>query len=46
MDLRLREDVMALNTSFPYGPIPKDFQVPDAAPCSAALLMGWRNCSG
>ncbi|XP_056457040.1 iduronate 2-sulfatase [Gadus chalcogrammus] len=27
MDLRLREDVMALNTSFPYGPIPKDFQL-------------------
>ncbi|CAL8358392.1 unnamed protein product [Merluccius merluccius] len=27
MDLRLREDVRALNTSFPYGPIPKDFQL-------------------
>ncbi|KAG7247662.1 hypothetical protein CRUP_006208, partial [Coryphaenoides rupestris] len=26
MDLRLREDVRALNASFPYGPIPKDFQ--------------------
>ncbi|KAJ3588105.1 hypothetical protein NHX12_011700 [Muraenolepis orangiensis] len=27
MDLRLREDVRALNISFPYGPIPKDFQL-------------------
>ncbi|KAG7278913.1 hypothetical protein CRUP_024922 [Coryphaenoides rupestris] len=27
MDLRLREDVRALNASFPYGPIPKDFQL-------------------
>lgn len=26
-DLRRREDVQALNLSFPYGPIPKDFQV-------------------
>ncbi|CAL8264147.1 unnamed protein product [Lota lota] len=27
MDIRSREDVRALNTSFPYGPIPKDFQL-------------------
>ena len=27
MDLRRREDVRGLNTSFPYGPIPQDFQV-------------------
>ncbi|KAM3867244.1 iduronate 2-sulfatase [Diretmus argenteus] len=27
MDLRRREDVHNLNTSFPYGPIPKDFQL-------------------
>uniref|UniRef100_UPI003AAD873F iduronate 2-sulfatase n=1 Tax=Centroberyx gerrardi TaxID=166262 RepID=UPI003AAD873F len=27
MDLRRREDVQKLNTSFPYGPIPKDFQL-------------------
>lgn len=27
-DIRKREDVQALNLSFPYGPIPKDFQVP------------------
>jgi len=27
MDLRKRDDVQKLNTSFPYGPIPKDFQV-------------------
>lgn len=27
-DIRKREDVQALNVSFPYGPIPKDFQVP------------------
>ncbi|CAN9514690.1 unnamed protein product [Ophioblennius macclurei] len=27
MDLRLREDVQNLNVSFPYGPIPKDFQL-------------------
>lgn len=27
-DIRKREDVRALNVSFPYGPIPKDFQVP------------------
>lgn len=27
MDVRKREDVQKLNTSFPYGPIPKDFQV-------------------
>jgi len=26
-DIRKREDVQALNLSFPYGPIPKDFQV-------------------
>lgn len=26
-DIRKREDVQALNISFPYGPIPKDFQV-------------------
>ncbi|XP_060688001.1 iduronate 2-sulfatase isoform X1 [Hemiscyllium ocellatum] len=26
-DLRKRDDVMALNLSFPYGPIPDDFQV-------------------
>ncbi|XP_020392014.2 iduronate 2-sulfatase [Rhincodon typus] len=26
-DLRRRDDVMALNLSFPYGPIPDDFQV-------------------
>ncbi|XP_063046596.1 iduronate 2-sulfatase [Engraulis encrasicolus] len=26
-DLREREDVQALNISFPYGPIPKDFQL-------------------
>uniref|UniRef100_A0A3Q0TBN7 Iduronate 2-sulfatase n=1 Tax=Amphilophus citrinellus TaxID=61819 RepID=A0A3Q0TBN7_AMPCI len=27
MDLRKREDVQKLNISFPYGPIPKDFQL-------------------
>ncbi|KAG9272186.1 iduronate 2-sulfatase [Astyanax mexicanus] len=27
MDIRKREDVQALNISFPYGPIPKDFQL-------------------
>lgn len=27
MDLRKRDDVQKLNTSFPYGPIPKDFQL-------------------
>lgn len=27
MDLRSREDVHSLNTSFPYGPIPTDFQL-------------------
>lgn len=27
MDLRKRYDVQQLNISFPYGPIPKDFQV-------------------
>ncbi|KAM9375684.1 iduronate 2-sulfatase isoform 2-T2 [Pholidichthys leucotaenia] len=27
MDLRKREDVQKLNLSFPYGPIPKDFQL-------------------
>lgn len=26
-DVRKREDVQRLNVSFPYGPIPKDFQV-------------------
>ncbi|XP_060783362.1 iduronate 2-sulfatase isoform X2 [Neoarius graeffei] len=26
-DIRKREDVQALNVSFPYGPIPKDFQL-------------------
>lgn len=26
-DVRKREDVQKLNVSFPYGPIPKDFQV-------------------
>lgn len=26
-DIRRREDVQALNLSFPYGPIPKDFQL-------------------
>lgn len=26
-DIRLREDVQKLNLSFPYGPIPKDFQL-------------------
>ncbi|XP_055744573.1 iduronate 2-sulfatase-like isoform X1 [Salvelinus fontinalis] len=26
-DIRKREDVQALNISFPYGPIPKDFQL-------------------
>ncbi|XP_068181528.1 iduronate 2-sulfatase-like isoform X1 [Antennarius striatus] len=26
-DLRWREDISALNVSFPYGPIPKDFQL-------------------
>ena len=26
-DIREREDVKALNISFPYGPVPKDFQV-------------------
>lgn len=26
-DVRKREDVQRLNISFPYGPIPKDFQV-------------------
>lgn len=26
-DIREREDVKAQNISFPYGPIPKDFQV-------------------
>lgn len=28
MDIRLREDIQALNLSVPYGPIPVDFQVP------------------
>ncbi len=28
-DIRKREDVQALNLSFPYGPIPKEFQVPE-----------------
>lgn len=27
VDVRKREDVQQLNISFPYGPIPKDFQV-------------------
>ncbi|TRY83906.1 hypothetical protein DNTS_014654 [Danionella cerebrum] len=27
MDIRQREDVQALNLSFPHGPIPKDFQL-------------------
>lgn len=27
VDLRLREDVQRLNLSFPFGPIPKDFQL-------------------
>lgn len=27
MDVRSRDDVQKLNTSFPYGPIPKDFQL-------------------
>ncbi|KAL4631555.1 iduronate 2-sulfatase [Arapaima gigas] len=27
VDIRMREDVQALNVSFPYGPIPKDFQL-------------------
>ncbi|XP_029963506.1 iduronate 2-sulfatase isoform X2 [Salarias fasciatus] len=27
MDLRKRDDVQKLNASFPYGPIPKDFQL-------------------
>lgn len=27
MDVRKRDDVQQLNISFPYGPIPKDFQV-------------------
>ncbi|XP_066504861.1 iduronate 2-sulfatase isoform X2 [Hoplias malabaricus] len=27
MDIRKREDVQALNISFPYGPVPKDFQL-------------------
>ncbi|XP_041654212.1 iduronate 2-sulfatase [Cheilinus undulatus] len=27
MDVRRRDDVQKLNTSFPYGPIPKDFQL-------------------
>ncbi|XP_062856949.1 iduronate 2-sulfatase [Trichomycterus rosablanca] len=27
MDIRKREDVQALNVSFPYGPVPKDFQL-------------------
>ncbi|KAM4621425.1 iduronate 2-sulfatase [Polymixia lowei] len=27
MDVRKREDVQKLNSSFPYGPIPKDFQL-------------------
>lgn len=26
-DVRKRDDVQKLNISFPYGPIPKDFQV-------------------
>lgn len=26
-DIRKREDMQVLNLSFPYGPIPKDFQV-------------------
>lgn len=26
-DVRRRDDVQKLNISFPYGPIPKDFQV-------------------
>ncbi|XP_065122600.1 iduronate 2-sulfatase isoform X1 [Paramisgurnus dabryanus] len=26
-DIRKREDIQALNVSFPYGPIPKDFQL-------------------
>lgn len=33
-DIRKREDVQALNLSFPYGPIPKDFQVPEKIQCS------------
>lgn len=32
MGVREREDVMKLNVSFPYGPIPKDFQVRSAPP--------------
>lgn len=27
MDVRKRDDVQQLNISFPYGPIPKNFQV-------------------
>lgn len=35
MDIRHREDVAALNISFPYGPIPEDFQVGDIFSFSA-----------
>lgn len=30
-DVRKRDDVRALNVSFPYGPIPKDFQAGPSA---------------
>lgn len=36
-DIRKREDVQALNVSFPYGPIPKDFQVQHF--CNKSALM-------
>lgn len=42
-DVRKREDVQKLNISFPYGSIPKDFQVWTS--CSQHLQFGYRGCS-
>lgn len=47
-DVRKREDVQKLNVSFPYGPIPKDFQVKKkkktpnlSASNDGVLLLHW-----
>lgn len=42
-DIRKREDVQKLNISFPYGSIPKDFQVWTS--CSQHLQFGYHGCS-
>lgn len=39
-DVRKREDVQKLNVSFPYGPIPKDFQVqPHCSSLSSNIMF-------